>query len=190
MGGSLRRSKRFRPKLTIKKKRHPLRKSKVAHDITQGRVDDIQTKLGVRPSWQKEKGYSENYKEAGLLSDINAGFGRNLKTDALQAESDARDSDGQDAVLDEDFAAAMGQQRPSGPAPPPRLTSHQRQIMQRLVTAHGEDVEAMRRDTKLNSMLLPASKLQKMLQSYKTHGRGAGVDFRTPKLGHRSKPRR
>lgn len=45
----------------------------------------------------------------------------------------------------------------------------------------------MRRDTKLNSMLLPASKLQKMLQSYKTHGRSVGVDFRVPLKGHRSR---
>lgn len=48
-----------------------------------------------------------------------------------------------------DFAAAMGQQRPSGPAPPPRLTSHQRQIMQRLVAAHGDDVEVGCRDAEL-----------------------------------------
>lgn len=63
------------------------------------------------------------------------------------------------------------------------------QVLCSLLAARLE-LQAMRRDTKLNSMLLPASKLQKMLQSYKTHGRGAGVDFRTPKLGHRSKPRR
>jgi hypothetical protein len=37
-----------------------------------------------RPQWQKDKGYSDNYREAGLLSDINAGFGRNRKADAVQ----------------------------------------------------------------------------------------------------------
>ena len=40
-----------------------------------------------------------------------------------------------------DFAAAMGKQRPSGPAPPPRLTAHQRQIMERLIDAHGDNIE-------------------------------------------------
>ncbi len=38
----------------------------------------------------------------------------------------------------------------------------------------------MKRDTKRNSMLLPESKLKQMLQSYQTHGRGSGVDFRVP----------
>lgn len=37
-----------------------------------------------RPQWKKEKGYTANYKEAGLLSDPNAGFGRNAKVDQLQ----------------------------------------------------------------------------------------------------------
>ena len=40
--------------------------------------------------------------------------------------------------------------------------------------------QAMKRDTKLNSMLLPVSKLKLMLESYRTHGRGSGVDFRVP----------
>lgn len=47
MAGSLRRNKKFRPKLTVKKKRQPLQKSKVAHDLTQGRAD-LATKLGER----------------------------------------------------------------------------------------------------------------------------------------------
>lgn len=45
MGGSLRRSKKFRPKLTIKKKRTPLTKGKVPLDITQGR-SAVEQKLG------------------------------------------------------------------------------------------------------------------------------------------------
>lgn len=48
MGGSLRRSKKFRPKLTIKKKRQPFHKGKVAHDISQGKTGDIQAKLGSK----------------------------------------------------------------------------------------------------------------------------------------------
>ena len=41
-----------------------------------------------------------------------------------------------------DFTAVvLHQQRESGPAPPPRLTAHQRQIVERLIAAHGEDVQ-------------------------------------------------
>lgn len=38
-----------------------------------------------RPEWSQLKNFADNYETAGLLSDANAGFGRNLKTDALQA---------------------------------------------------------------------------------------------------------
>lgn len=37
-----------------------------------------------RPRWQQAKNYTDNYAEAGLLSDINTGFGRNQKADVLQ----------------------------------------------------------------------------------------------------------
>lgn len=41
-----------------------------------------------------------------------------------------------------DFSAViLKQQREAGPAPPPRLTAHQRQIVVRLIAAHGDDVE-------------------------------------------------
>ena len=51
-------------------------------------------------------------------------------------------------------------------------------------------LQAMRRDTKLNTMLLPASKLAKMLQSYRTYDRNAGVDFRVPHRGHKRQVRK
>lgn len=38
-----------------------------------------------RPEWSQLKNFADNYETAGLLCDANAGFGRNLKTDALQA---------------------------------------------------------------------------------------------------------
>ena len=47
MGGNLRRSKKYRPKLTVKKKRRPLQKSNVAHDLAQGRDADLAIKLGT-----------------------------------------------------------------------------------------------------------------------------------------------
>jgi hypothetical protein len=51
-------------------------------------------------------------------------------------------------------------------------------------------LQAMRRDTKLNAMLLPASKLAKMLQSHRLYGRNAGVDFRVPHKGHKRQVRK
>ena len=51
-------------------------------------------------------------------------------------------------------------------------------------------LQAMRRDTKLNTMLLPGSKLARMLQSYRMYDRNAGVDFRVPHRGHKRQVRR
>ncbi len=43
-----------------------------------------------------------------------------------------------------DLRAVEGKQRRSGKAPLTKLTTHQRQVMQRLIAAHGEDVEVRR----------------------------------------------
>lgn len=183
MGGSLRRSKKFRTKLTIKRKRAPLTKGKVPLDITQGRRA-VEQKLGKQPVWSQQKNFADNYAAAGLMSDPNSGFGRNTKADGLKeatALAEGREASGQPAAeIDEDFEAACGKKRPGGANPPPRLTSHQRAIVRRLIDAHGDDVEAMRRDSKLNSMLLPSAKLKRMLESYTLHGNIRGVDFRVP----------
>ena len=40
-----------------------------------------------------------------------------------------------------DLRAVEGKQRRSGKAPLTKLTTHQRQVMQRLTDAHGDDVE-------------------------------------------------
>ena len=38
----------------------------------------------------------------------------------------------------------------------------------------------MVRDRKLNSMLLPAGKLRRMMAAFQAHGEKGGVDFRVP----------
>ncbi len=40
-----------------------------------------------RPEWSQQKNFADNYEAAGVVSDANAGFGRNSKSDALQARS-------------------------------------------------------------------------------------------------------
>lgn len=183
MGGSLRRSKKYRPKLTIRKKRTPLIKCKVPLDITQNKTG-VEEKLGITTVWSQQKRFSECYADSGLMSDPNSGYGRNSKKDGLQAvtlSSEERESKGEAAIdFDEDFEAACGKKRASGASLPAPLTSHQRSIVKRLLEAHGDDIEAMRRDSKLNSMLLPPAKLKRMIQSYRHYGDRRGVHFRVP----------
>lgn len=72
------------------------------------------------------------------------------------------------------------QMRSTGKAAPKRLTAHQKQIVRRLIAAHGDDVEAMQRDRKLNSMQHSVGALNELLSSYQHWGEGQGVDFRVP----------
>lgn len=43
-----------------------------------------------------------------------------------------------------ELRAACSKERKAGKAPPKRLTTHQRQIVERLVAAHGDDVQVCR----------------------------------------------
>ena len=40
-----------------------------------------------------------------------------------------------------DFKSVLGQQSSKGPALPSKLTTHQTQVVERLIDAHGDDVE-------------------------------------------------
>lgn len=75
---------------------------------------------------------------------------------------------------------ALLQVRSTGKAAPKRLTTHQRQIVGRLLAAHGDDIAAMARDRKLNSMQHPEGVLRALVESYQHWKEGSGVDFRVP----------
>jgi hypothetical protein len=84
---------------------------------------------------------------------------------------------------DDDLRAAEGKPRLDGSRRTPHaaLTATQASVVARLVAAHGEDVGAMARDTKLNRMLLPPSKLRVLLEAWKAAGaasEGGGVRCR------------
>ena len=70
--------------------------------------------------------------------------------------------------------------RSTGKAAPKRLTTHQRQIVARLLEAHGEDVGAMLHDRRLNAMQHSEGVLRQLIESYHHWKEGSGVDFRVP----------
>ncbi|KAK9826477.1 hypothetical protein WJX81_003338 [Elliptochloris bilobata] len=178
MAGSRRRLKKTRTVVSMKKRNKLRTVARVPNEISAGRLS-IPQKLGAEANWDQEKTLISNYQRNGFLADPNAGFGRNkrpagtLEVAVLEEGADAAESD-------DDLRTVEGKQRRSGKAPLTKLTTHQRQVMQRLTDAHGDDVEAMVRDTKLNSMLLPASKLHKLLASYKVFGDRGRCPFRVP----------
>eukprot|EP00891_Asterochloris_glomerata_P008118 jgi/Astpho2/8118/Aster-x0798 len=134
-----------------------------------------------RPAWDESQSVLANYKGAFVAS-ANVGFGRN----ALTEETAGQPGDESQAAAfqpDDDFKAEiLGEVRSSGPALPAKLTSTQQRIFEGLLAAHGDDLEAMARDKKLNPMLLTAGKLRKMLLSYEAFRDRpqAKTPFRTP----------
>ena len=83
MGGSLRRSKKTRAKVSIRVRRKPKTRSKKPEDLKKAAIAD-QEKLGLS-TWDDQKTYDANYRQAGLVPDANATFGRNTRPDALKA---------------------------------------------------------------------------------------------------------
>ncbi|EIE21391.1 hypothetical protein COCSUDRAFT_48090 [Coccomyxa subellipsoidea C-169] len=175
MGRSLRRAKKFRPKLTVKGKKKPRTKAKIPLEITAHRPG-MAAKLGAEPNWDREKPLTSNYASNKVLQDPNAGFGRNAKPDIIQDDEEIDN----EAESDDDLRALEGKCRRSGPAPLQKLTTNQRQIMERLKEAHGDDLQAMARDKKLNRMLLTEGKLRKMIAAYETVGDRGRCGFRVP----------
>lgn len=127
-----------------------------------------------------------NYESSGLVLDATARFGRNSRRDRIQQLAAAREGDGggdepaAEEQLDDDLVAAMAQVRSSGKAAPKRLTPRQRQIVQRLLEAHGDDVAAMSRDRRLNPMQHSRGVLEGMIAAFEHWKEGSGVDFRVP----------
>ena len=82
MGGSLRRSKKTRQKMSIKARRKPKVRSRVPTELKRATAEEWQ-KLGLE-HWDDQKTYHSNYSHAGLIPDANATFGRNTRPDQLQ----------------------------------------------------------------------------------------------------------
>lgn len=128
--------------------------------------------------WDAEQLLRDNYKQNKLASDPNVGFGRNKKEEPLKEREEAEDEADND-----ELRAGCNLERKSGPAPPQRLTPHQRLIIKALLEKHGEGVDAMVLDPRLNKMQHSAGQLKKMIAAYH-HWEGDEKerhDFRAPR---------
>ncbi|KAK9811879.1 hypothetical protein WJX72_011665 [[Myrmecia] bisecta] len=182
MGRSRRRAARTKQKVSLKPKRKPLTKAAPPLEITDGRPS-LAEKLGTSAHWDAAKTFTRNYEEIGFVSNPNSGFGRNVRhSDPIQEKAAEIEETGEEVESADDMRVALGKVRKSGKAPPEKLTTHQNQIMARLVAAHGDDVEAMAKDRKLNTMLHPPGRLKRMLQAYQAFSQTAGgrCRFRVP----------
>lgn len=120
----------------------------------------------------------------GFVANVNRNYGRNSRGDTLENKVVAiQECDDHESgkANDEDLKAALGEMRSSGKAPPTRPTPRQRALIDRLVSAHGNDIDAMVRDRKLNSKQQSAGQLKKLIDrcAYWSSPQ-VGVDFRVP----------
>ncbi|GFH07880.1 uncharacterized protein HaLaN_02748 [Haematococcus lacustris] len=134
-------------------------------------------------SWSAEETLSSNYQANHLMMDANQGFGRNLSSTALKTKEQKAELGEETYSDDDELRAGCNLERKSGKAAPPRLTATQRTVVQALVDKHGENVQAMVLDIKLNKMQHSAGQLLKLiagLQHWKGPQQLVKHDFRTP----------
>lgn len=167
MGGSRRRLKRGKSKVrvgVVKRKRTT--KAQLPQELADARPDLCKRLPEHSITWEETATLTRNYAANAFVQDPNEGFGRNRRA-GLKTPEQREQEDGATFDDDDELRAALGKERKSGKAPPKRLTSHQRAIVERLIAAHGADnVGAMFRDRKLNPMQHSEGKLRELLEAY------------------------
>jgi len=183
MGGSRRRLKKTAPKVKvglIKRKKNE--KARLPLDVVEHKPG-FEERLRKQVNWTEQQTLTRNYGKNKLVLDPNEGFGRNKsnKSEApLKSKEERLEEDGETYSDDDELRVVCNKERKTGVAPPPRLTTHQRQIMERLIEKYGEDVEGMFRDRKLNKMQHSKGKLQELLEAHQYWKPGDKHDFRGP----------
>eukprot|EP00879_Flechtneria_rotunda_P004411 GHRR01004662.1.p1 GENE.GHRR01004662.1~~GHRR01004662.1.p1 ORF type:complete len:196 (+),score=43.46 GHRR01004662.1:345-932(+) len=180
MGGSRRRLKRTAPKVrvaVVNKKKST--KAAVPLELLD-QQQDLQNKLNAKVQWQEEATLRKNYQENNFIVNPNEGFGRNKRSKPLRSKAEREQEGGSTYSDDDELRAACHMERKTGKALPKRLTSYQRQIVERLVDKHEDDVESMFRDRKLNPMQHNIGKLKELLKSFNYWRAEQKHDFRVP----------
>ncbi|GAX83597.1 hypothetical protein CEUSTIGMA_g11022.t1 [Chlamydomonas eustigma] len=183
MAGSRRRLKKDKPKVKVglaASKRKRSEKSKTPLEVAELRPS-LEKRLNSRAEWEQSKNLVENYAANHLVLDPNQGFGRNKSAMPLKSREVREKEDGETYSDDDELRAGCNLERKTGKAPPPKLTTHQRKVVEQLIEKHGEDIHAMVLDIKLNAMQHSAGQLKKLILSMQ-HWRADGRhDFRAPR---------
>lgn len=149
--------------------------------------------------WDIHKTPTENYAAMGLELDGVPRMGRNSKpknkieemVEGGEFQLDANDEEKtfQSDAYDE-LRAICYKERSTGKALPQRLTTNQRNVIEKLIKAHGSDIVKMAKDIKLNRMQHSQGVLRKMVTSFISYpclADGGHRGFHAPKksLGNR-----
>ncbi|KAG2501347.1 hypothetical protein HYH03_001137 [Edaphochlamys debaryana] len=170
MAGSRRRLKKSAPKVRtalVKRKRD--QKTQVPKEVA-FQSPAFKAKLNKEIEWDVTDTLGENYARNKLVADPNVMLGRREKKTPLVAP-EVRKEAGEETYSDDDeLRAACNLPRKSGKAPPPRPTATQRKVIGALLEKHGDNVQAMVLDIKLNKMQHSAGELKKLMEGYRFWG--------------------
>jgi nucleolar protein 16 len=185
MGSSLRKKRRAKPSgSTVKVGRVKKTKQhvKVVPVRLPGAAEDTQ--------WKEDTTHMGNYSSVGIVSDPNAlgKTGRNSKSiqSAETRENEPKDTSVAATAIvgGDEVRGLLGQVRSTGLAPPKRLTTKQRRVVGALVAKHGDDLNAMARDRKLNAMQHTIAQLRELVVSFVAYPDllegGGPLGFRAP----------
>lgn len=177
MGGSRRSLKRGKPKVRVGAPSKKKGKGVPEPLLLPGASTSLE--------WNIKASQTANYRKFGLASNPNLKSGRNADPlgggvgqlvshrkgrEGEEGEEGERtdEEEGSDEEPDE-VRAALGKKRKHGPSQPlQRLTKMQRVYVGNLITKHGEDVEAMSRDLKLNAMQHSPGVLKLLCRRFRT----------------------
>ncbi|KAF5841655.1 ribosome biogenesis protein Nop16 [Dunaliella salina] len=167
MGGSRRRLKKNQPKVKVGvQKRKKIDKTRVPLEISQHRPQ-IPKRLNQNVDWREDQTLTANYNQNHLVMDPNIDHRSNKAGHKLRSKED-RQAHGEETFSDDDeLRAGCNLERKTNKAPPPRLTTIQRKLVEQLLEKHGDDVEAMVLDTKLNKMQHSAGHLKKLIAGFR-----------------------
>ena len=160
-----------------------------------GDDDDDDDDDGRTAPWNVAHTLTQNYDASGLASDPNAAGKRGRNTIGLDIATTSRGGEHAKVAAralsnGDETRAILGRAREFGHSAPKRLTPKQTRIVKSLVEKHGEDLDAMALDRKLNAMQHTRGVLLRMTESWYYYAServadnaGGGrvrVDFRAP----------
>eukprot|EP01026_Neomeris_dumetosa_P005433 TRINITY_DN11565_c0_g1_i2.p2 TRINITY_DN11565_c0_g1~~TRINITY_DN11565_c0_g1_i2.p2 ORF type:complete len:189 (-),score=20.04 TRINITY_DN11565_c0_g1_i2:414-980(-) len=181
MGRSLRRAKKFRPKVRVgvpnRRNRNKLLKSRTPSYKTSTLEAAHLDKFGYKEKqWNENLTYFANYHNMNFVSDANSA----VKEKANQEQNTNNKQQQLKVVQDDQVQIACQDSSLSRKTLPMKITPRQRRWIAKLIEVHGEDVFAMTRDTKLNCFLKSEGYLKKRIKSYYHWKESDGVDFWAP----------
>lgn len=185
MARSRRKFKAGKPKVQVGLKRKKKKAARPQPVVLPGRSEIAE--------WDEKATLTANYRALGLAANPNFMGGRqsagaqsslNTRPRPLPPPGDVAQGEGGDAGADDvpsgsddepdELRAMLGKRRKAGPEKPPqRLTHMQRVYVRQLIAAHGDDVEAMSRDRKLNRMQHTAGALRALCRRLRAYEKAA-----------------